>query len=133
MFLVKTKLIETSHKGIGVEATQLIPKGTIIWKYCDRFNKVFKAEELQHLTPIEKDFIDTYMYSNEQGDYVLDLDNSRFMNHSDNPNTSFPYDDVYGYATKDIKIGDELTCDYKEFDKGSKIDLGFTNKEHLNA
>ena len=129
MFLVKTKLIETAHKGIGVESMQLITKGSIIWKYCDRFNKIYTVEDLKHLTPIEKDFVDTYMYSNEHGDYVLDLDNSRFMNHSSKPNTSFPYDSEYGYALKDITIGEELTCDYREFDKGSKEDLGFEDKD----
>ncbi len=129
MFLIKTKLIETAKKGIGVESLQVIPKGSIVWKYCNRFNKVFKEEELNHLTPIEKEFVDTYMYTNEQGDYVLDLDNSRFMNHSDKPNCSFPYDSEYGYASKDILIGEELTCDYKEFDKGSIVELGFENKE----
>lgn len=129
MFLIKTKLYETSHKGIGVQSTQLVPKGTIVWKYCDRFNKVYSIEELQHLTPIEKDFVDTYMYTNEHNKHVLDLDNSRFMNHSDKPNTSFPIDSEYGYALEDIKIGDELTCDYSEFDIESKLELGFTNKE----
>lgn len=129
MFLVKTKLFETSHKGIGIEALQTIDKGTIIWKYCDRFNKIFTAEDLKHLTPIEQEFVDTYMYSNEQGYKVMDLDNSRFMNHSNKPNCSFPYDSEYGYALRDIKIGEELTCDYTEFDKGSKEELGFVNKE----
>ena len=129
MFLIKTKLQETSHKGIGCFSSQVIPKGTIVWKYCDRFNKLFTLEDLQHLTPIEKDFVDTYMYTNEDNKIVLDLDNSRFMNHSNRPNTSFPIDSEYGYALEDIKIGDELTCDYSEFDMESKIELGFENKE----
>jgi len=132
MFLIKTKLFETSHRGIGVEAKQVIPKGTIVWKYCDRFNKLFEKDELNNLTPIEKEFVDTYMYINEHGKFVLDLDNSRFMNHSEKPNTSFPEDSEYGYALEDIKLGDELTCDYTEFDMGSKkLGLGFINEENL--
>ena len=129
MFLIKTKLIETPHKGIGVECKQVVLRNTIVWKYCTRFNKTFDLSELTNLTPIEQEFIDTYTYTRLDGKIELDLDNSRFMNHSDKPNTSFPIDSEYGYAIKDILIGDELTCDYREFDRGSEGNLGFTNKE----
>jgi len=42
---------------------------------------------------------------------VLELGNTNYINHSDNPNI-----DNEGQALKDINIGDELTCNYKLFD-----------------
>jgi SET domain-containing protein len=46
---------------------------------------------------------------------VLDGDNGRYMNHSLAPNTDFRIFDK-GYALVDIAQGDELTCNYHEFD-----------------
>ena len=50
------------------------------------------------------------------GFVVLELDNGRFMNHSLKPNTDFTRPDV-GYAIADIHPGEELTCNYFEFDR----------------
>ena len=46
---------------------------------------------------------------------IVDCDNGRFMNHSLTPNTDFRIFDK-GYALVDIAQGDELTCNYHEFD-----------------
>jgi SET domain-containing protein len=47
---------------------------------------------------------------------VLELDHGRFMNHSLSPNTAFPRPDV-GYAIADVHPGEELICNYCEFDR----------------
>jgi SET domain-containing protein len=51
---------------------------------------------------------------------VLCADNARFMNHADEPNTTRVHidgaiedDDI---ATRDIRVGEEMTCDYRLFD-----------------
>jgi len=46
---------------------------------------------------------------------VLGLDNEKYLNHSNNPSVN---DD--GIALKDIKIGDEITIDYRDFDDNIK-------------
>ena len=46
---------------------------------------------------------------------VLDSDNGRFMNHSLGPNTDFRIFDR-GFALFDIAQGEEITCNYHEFD-----------------
>jgi hypothetical protein len=48
---------------------------------------------------------------------VIDMDNGKFMNHSLAPNTDFRVFDA-GYAVTDIAPGDEITCNYHEFDPG---------------
>jgi hypothetical protein len=46
---------------------------------------------------------------------MLNLDNSRFMNHSESPNT---YEEPVGTvrANRAIRCGEELTCDYRAVD-----------------
>ena len=49
------------------------------------------------------------------GVVILDADNGKYMNHSMTPNTDFRIFDR-GYALADIAAGDEITCNYHEFD-----------------
>jgi SET domain-containing protein len=50
-----------------------------------------------------------------EGITVLEFDNGRFMNHSDAPNTDFTDPDT-GWAIRDIAAGEEITCNYRDFD-----------------
>ena len=62
-------------------------------------------------------FIARYSYPHLEmpGVVVVDCDNGRFMNHTLTPNTDFRIFDK-GYALVDIAQGDEITCNYHEFD-----------------
>ena len=51
---------------------------------------------------------------------VLDADNGRHMNHSEAPNTDFR-DLKLGYAIADIEPGEEITCNYAEFEPEFEI------------
>jgi len=46
---------------------------------------------------------------------VVELDNGRFMNHSEAPNTRFDNPDA-GFTLRAIEPGEELICNYAEFD-----------------
>jgi SET domain-containing protein len=46
-------------------------------------------------------------------DMYISVDNSRFMNHSSDPNTQWNRE--YGWATRFIRKGEEITCDYHTF------------------
>ena len=60
-----------------------------------------------------------YAYLDESGDYVLCGDNGKFMNHSFDPNC----DDQEGPCTmRDIAEGEELTCDYRLFDRDTLLE-----------
>jgi uncharacterized protein len=69
-----------------------------------------------------KELIDRYAYPSpdKPGYLVYEVDNGRFMNHSDTPNTDFS---VYGggTATRDIARGEEITCNYHEFYEGFEL------------
>jgi hypothetical protein len=54
------------------------------------------------------------------GALIVELDNGRFMNHSEHPNTRFDDPDA-GFALRRIRAGEELTCNYSEFDPTFEI------------
>ena len=71
----------SKEKGIGVVATQFIPKGTITWAF-DPLDQIYTAEEVHEMKPFYRNFIDKYTYRDYNGNYVLCWDHARFVNHS---------------------------------------------------
>lgn len=56
---------------------------------------------------------------------VIEFDNGRFMNHCTAPNTDFT-DTEKGWAIRDIAAGEEITCDYAQFDPGFSLQPSFS-------
>jgi SET domain-containing protein len=115
MLTVKTILKETEGKGIGLFAAENLPAGTIWWKDDRTFNRIVSEEELNAYPKIAQDFVTTYgfMLMGTKNWYVC-MDNARFTNHSISPNSAQTDDGDY-FATREIQIGEEITCDYREF------------------
>lgn len=100
----------SAEKGYGVVATKLIPKGTITWVQDD-LDQIFSREKAASLNPYSKKYLDTYSFTNKNGEMVLCWDNGKFVNHSFKPSCfSTPYD--FEIAIRDIHPGEELTDDY---------------------
>ncbi|TDP00254.1 MULTISPECIES: SET domain-containing protein [unclassified Flavobacterium] len=100
----------SKEKGYGVVATKLIPRGTITWVQDD-LDQVFSREKTANLKPYIKKYLDTYSFTNKNGEMVLCWDNGKFVNHSFRPSCfSTPYD--FEIAIRDIQPGEELTDDY---------------------
>ncbi|MES2749425.1 MAG: SET domain-containing protein [Patescibacteria group bacterium] len=116
MLRVKTKIKTSEVNGIGLFADQFIPAGTVTWKYDQGFDPHFTIEQFESLPDFTKETILTHGYFDHQLNvYILCSDDQRFINHSQNPNiTSTPSEDV---ANKDIHPGDELTCDYSQYEQ----------------
>jgi uncharacterized protein len=119
MMLVATSVRASAIEGVGVFAVDFIPAGTPIWALDERFDKVFTEEEVASFPKNVQDYFARYGYPHmeREGFVVLELDNGRFMNHGVQPNTDFTRPDV-GYAIADIHAGEELICNYFEFDRG---------------
>jgi hypothetical protein len=100
-----------------VFAGEFIPAGHLMWDLNPKFDIFVERAEIEGLPPHMQDFIARYSYPHLElpGVVVVDSDNGRFMNHSLSPNTDFRVFDK-GYALVDIAQGDELTCNYHEFD-----------------
>lgn len=118
-FHVTYEIRESSVAGKGIFATQFIPQGALIWKYCPKVNvRTFRGEEevlayLSTLSEEEQRFFVHHIYVD--GGLAIDiLDDANYWNHSENPNTSSDAgeDRMSTYAARDIEEGEELLDDY---------------------
>lgn len=118
MLLVKTKIGPSKIEGIGLFAAEFIPKGTPLWKFMPGFDVVKEKKDLASLSEASREQFLKYS-SNFGGKYVLGFDDSRFWNHSEQPNVKQDFSsDPFGIeiAARDIEEGEELTEDYKLYD-----------------
>ncbi len=117
MLTVSTYVAPSAIEGLGVFAGEFIERGRLMWSLNPKFDIFIYREEIEGLTPHMQDFIARYSYPHLEmpGVVVVDSDNGRFMNHTLTPNTDFRIFDK-GYALVDIAQGDEITCNYHEFD-----------------
>ena len=114
MLLVRTRLQPSQIDGVGVFAETFIERGTPVWRFAPGFDRML-APRLRDEFP---EFIEKYAQRcPRSGYYVIDMDNARYMNHSDDPNvdTLMPLHDpsLVHRALRDIRAGEELTCDYR--------------------
>lgn len=114
--------------GIGVFAKRDIPKGTIWWKgkvnknvlLLNRMQYVnFQLSERNGLKDAFWDMISTYSYYSLKLDsLIVCLDNARYVNHSDDPNSG-PSNDLnplMSIALRDIQLGEEIFENYDHYD-----------------
>lgn len=123
MLLVSTYVAPSAIEGVGVFAAEDIPAGTLIWRLEPSFDRLIRKSDLLTMTPLMQAFVDRYAYPllTDTETLIVELDNGRFMNHDTvSPNTRFNDPDA-GYALRDISAGEELTCNYAEFDPGFEI------------
>lgn len=123
MLRIKTTIKASKIHNIGLFVEENIEKGTIIAE-LNNFDIKIKDEDIPNRF---LELFDHY-FSVEGNYYQTYFDNMRFMNHSDSPNC-IDSKDGKTIAIKDIKIGDELTCDYSFFcDSYKKQSKNFENK-----
>ncbi len=113
MMLIDTYLDKSKIQGVGVFAKENIKKGEKIKEVRPEFEIEFNSDNLPKMPLALAKFIDTHSYERELGSKILvmGIDNEKYLNHSDDPSV-----DDEGYALKDIKIGDEITINYMDFD-----------------
>ena len=117
MLTVSTYVAPSAIEGLGVFAGEFIERGRLMWSLNPKFDIFVYHEEIEVLPPHVQHFISRYSYPHLEmpGVVVVDSDNGRFMNHNLAPNTDFRVFDR-GFALVDIAQGDEITCNYHEFD-----------------
>ena len=113
MFLIDTYLDKSKIEGVGVFAKENIKRGQLIKEVRPDFEIEFNKDNLPKMPLALAKLIDTHAYERELGSKILvmGIDNEKYLNHSNNPSVN-----DNGIALKDIKIGDEITVDYKDFD-----------------
>lgn len=117
MMLVRSHVAQSQIEGFGVYADEFISAGTLIWQLNPKFIATFSRSDLEEFPPHIREFVEKYSFPDFENKNLLfvELDNGRFMNHSDAPNTDFTAFSK-GYAIRDIRQGEEITCNYYEFD-----------------
>lgn len=122
MMLVPTYVAASAVEGVGVFAAEKIRRGTLIWRYEPAFDRLAPASWLHEGTPTMQDFLRKYAYPapDDPSMLVIEIDNGRFMNHSAAPNTDFTRI-IEGYAVRNIAAGEELVCNYSEFDPAFEL------------
>lgn len=129
MLMVKTRLAPSPIDGIGLFADEDIAKGTVTWRFLAGYDRLFTAGEIAALPEPSRSAMLGHSYLDQtSGLYVYCLDNARFMNHSADANTAGVHaaGEIEGHdvATRDIRAGEELTCDYRTFDAAFADKLG---------
>lgn len=115
MLLIDTFAGPSSIEGVGVFAAEPVRKGHRVWTLDLRIDRVFEREELENAAPLFRQFVERYAYYDASlGGFLLDGDHSRFLNHSEDSCIEFRADGD-GYARRNIRAGEELTCNYAEF------------------
>ena len=123
MLLIDASAGQSPIHGTGLLANEFIPAGTTIWVLKPGFDVVMTKQEFERLAPGVQEQIRRYIYIDVvTGQYILCSDDAKFMNHADAPNTKTEGDRTW--AIRDIQRGEELTADYREFDKPSRSRFG---------
>lgn len=116
MFLVSTYVAPSPIEGVGVFTAEAIREGARISRFDPQFDRLIPRADYLNAPPYLKSLLDRYAFPHPQKPefIVYEVDNSRFMNHSLEPNTDYS-DFAAGVALRDIAAGEELTCDYNTF------------------
>lgn len=119
MMLIPTFLAISDIHGVGLFSRGPVVKGTKVWEHLPGLEVVIDPALMPSYPETVQLYLKRYCYPHplEKGMWVLDGDNGRFYNHSETPNCEFKQPMV-GYALRDIAEGEELTCNYSDFDPG---------------
>jgi len=121
MSSIPTYVAASSIAGFGVFTPERLPAGTKIWNFSDGVDWRIGAEDFERLPEPCRERLRHFLYEEGDGALVLCGDNAKFMNHSTDPNCS-DADPVHTVTRRVVEAGEELTCDYREVDLGSRVD-----------
>lgn len=114
MLLIETYVAESPGMGLGLFSKNLVPKGTIIWRFVEGFDIKVNKEKYKSLSEVQKKFVDEYFW--KEGDYLYSsCDHSNFQNHSNHPNSVAKGEDEM-VAARDIQPNEEILVSYDTFD-----------------
>lgn len=116
-------IVRPSRYGLGLFTTQALSAGHCVWRW-DPLTEVVVPPG-PHPAPFAA-FLSHFGYLAEGIGIVVNLDNARYMNHSDTPNLIEV--DGCNYTVRDIAQGEELTCDYRVFDHGLTLSGAFLKR-----
>jgi len=119
VLLINASVGRSRIHGKGLIAHELIPEGTLVWVLKRGFDVELTKDQFDELAPSAREQVARYIYTDvASGKYVLCSDDAKYMNHSDTPNTRTEGHQTI--AASDIQPGQEITCNYYEFDGATR-------------
>jgi len=106
------RLRDSKIEGKGLVAKELIPKGSIFWRFSptDRARK-YSIEEYKKFTPRYQKILDRYTYPDGHDSIIYSGENDKYWNHSCNANVlDYPASEMC-IVVRDIQPGEEITYD----------------------
>lgn len=119
MLHVPTYVAPSRIAGVGLFSATALPAGSRVWSFTEGVDWRIGRDELELFPEPYLSRLRHYLYQEESGAYVLCGDNGKFMNHSPEPNCT-DRDPRFTMTLRPIAAGEELTCDYREFDVWSR-------------
>jgi uncharacterized protein len=133
MLFIKTRVGPSGIHGMGLFAGEFVPRGAPIWRFEPGFDHDFSPEQFAALPPLARSHTRWFCFvSRENGHVILSGDHACFINHSAEANTGTPRDTqppVTTVARRDIAAGEEITCNYWEYDADTPWKLGLVSAD----
>lgn len=112
MLVVPHYIAQSDIHGMGVFCAVDLRLGDLVWRYDPQRDLVITIDDFRSLTSQrKKDVINHAQWYPDQKHFVLGCDGDYFMNHADNPTLCDHGNTMM--ATRNLKKGTELTCDYR--------------------
>jgi hypothetical protein len=133
MMLIETRVAPSTIHGLGLFAVKAVPRHTPVWSFQPGFDHDFSPGQFAALPAQAQAHARWFsFFSPLDGHAILSGDHACFMNHSVNPNTgALPgaKPPVVTLALRDIAPGEELTCNYFDFDAAAPAKLGLAPRD----
>jgi SET domain-containing protein len=115
MFLFRTevKVATDPRMGLGLFATEFIPKDSIVWEFVEGVDIKVSVDRVEQMSEAQQEYFEKYAWV-EDDYYYSSCDLTNFVNHSYQPNLKI-IDEIM-ISLKDIHPGEELFENYAEFD-----------------
>ena len=112
MLLVDHYVAKSDIHGLGVFSAEVVVAGREIWVFNEFIDREIPEERVQDLPNHVRNRIYTHAWHRaELKCFWLSADGDYFMNHSNTPTLQLREHCLV--ASRNIKVGDELTCDYR--------------------
>ena len=113
LFKAEVRVATDPRMGLGLFATEFIPKGSVVWEFVDGVDIKVSIDKVRQMSEAQQEYFKKYAWT-EEDYYYMSCDYTNFINHSYNPNLDNTKDITI--ALIDIKPGEELFTNYAEFD-----------------
>ena len=119
MIHIKYKLDKSEKHGVGLFSDENLKAGQLVYTASPVLDVDITQDQFDSLNDAEKREIEWWGFFDEPSQkWHVDFDVTKFINHSYNPTVTqdSEHEEAYLMTTRDIKVGEELTQNYLEFE-----------------